>query len=419
MGETELFLHFAVALAIGLLIGVERGWQTREFEEGTRIAGIRTFALLSVLGGLWALMGEILGEMLLGFSFLAVVAIMVISYIGNLRSPKDASITTIVAAIISFTLGALAIRGYIEIASTIAVVTTVILGMKPFLHGWLRRIEAQDLQATYKLLLISVVLLPVLPNQGYGPWEIINPYQTWWMVVLIAGLSFVGYIAIKFAGASRGILLTGFLGGIVSSTATTVNLSRFYRSLHSRHLLSAGIIIATATMYPRILIEVAVVNHALLPLLVWPVLFMAACSALFLVWFWKKRENTENDTAMVLANPFQLGQAIQFGLLLTAVLVLAKAFNIWFGDQGIYTVAVISGLGDVDAITLSLANMAKAGLADHVSVRGIVLAIISNTVVKGGLVACIAGWPMFRSMIPFYLFLILAAVASLFVIQFR
>lgn len=418
MGETELFLHFAVALAIGLLIGVERGWQSREFEEGTRIAGIRTFALLSILGGLWALMAEILGEMLLGFSFLAIVAIMVISYIGNLRGPKDASITTLVAAIISFTLGALAVRGYIEIAATVAVVTTVILGMKPFLHGWLRRIEAQELQATYKLLLISVVLLPVLPNRGYGPWEIINPYQTWWMVVLIAGLSFVGYIAIKFGGATRGILLTGLLGGIVSSTATTVNLSRFMRKLQSPHLLTAGIIIATATMYPRILIEVAVVNHTLLPMLVWPVLFMGACALLFLTWFWKKRENTDNKEALVVANPFQLGQAIQFGLLLTAVLVFTKAFNIWFGDQGIYTVAVISGLGDVDAITLSLANMAKSGLSEMVSVRGIVLAIISNTLVKAGLVACIAGWPMFRSMIVFYLFLILAAAASLYVIQF-
>src|SRR6266508_2904997 len=223
----ELLQRLGLSLFIGLLIGTERGWQERSATEGERVAGIRTVGLLGLLGGLWALLAQELGTVLLGFSFLAVTLLMIVAHFLDVRAHRDVWITTVIAALLTFVLGATAVQGHEAVAAGGAVITTVILSLKSFLHGWLKKLEETELFAALKLLLMSVVILPWLPDRGYGPWDALNPYDIWFFVVLIAGISFVGYFAMKLAGSTQGIIVTRLLGGMVSSTAVTLSFSRF------------------------------------------------------------------------------------------------------------------------------------------------------------------------------------------------
>ncbi len=407
----EQLIQLGAALALGLLIGIERGWEERGAREGGRIAGIRTFGLLGLLGGLWALLAEDMGQGLLGISFLSLTAILVAAYWRQHQTDYDRGITTLVAALVTFALGALAVRGQLHIAISGAVVTVTLLSLKPVLHGWLRRLEPEEFYAALKLLLISVVLLPVLPNQGYGPWQAFNPYQVWWMVVLIASLSFAGYLAMKLAGAERGILLTGLFGGTVSSTATTLTFARLAGQIDMGRVLATGALIASTTMFPRILLEISIVNPALLPALTLPLALITLVALAYIAWLWRGSRASGDATPLQLKNPLQLRSALQFGLLLAAIMVLAEAFRAWLGETGIYLLAAVSGLADVDAITLSLASMARTDLAPELAARAILLAALVNTLVKGMLVFSIAGSSMSRHFAP-GLLLILAAGAA-------
>jgi len=410
-------INLAIALALGLLIGIERGWKERSAEEGSRIAGIRTFGLLGLLGGLWALLAEDMGEILLGISFLALTAILVAALWRERRTERDLGITTLVAALVTFALGALAVRGLLHLAITGAVVTVALLSLKPALHRWLNKLEPEEFYAALKLLLISVVLLPVLPNRGYGPWEAINPYQVWWMVVLIAGLSFAGYLAMKLAGAKRGILLTGLFGGMVSSTAITLSFSRLAREIDMARVLSAGVLVASVIMFPRVLIEVGIINPALLPHLLAPLSLITLVAGSYSVWLWRSSKDNREAGTLRLQNPLQLKSALQFGLLLAAIILLAEAFRAWLGETGIYLLAAISGLADVDAITLSLANMARTDLPVEVAARAILLATLVNTLVKGILVFAIAGGSMARHFAPGLILILVTGIGSLFLLQ--
>ena len=280
----------------------------------------------------------------------------------------------------------------------------MLLSLKPTLHRWLSNLSAEEFYAALKLLLISVVLLPVLPNQGYGPWGVLNPYHIWWMVVLIAGLSFAGYIAMRAIGAERGILLTGFLGGLASSTATTLTFARLARHISLGRVLAAGTLLASATMFPRVLVEVAVINPQLLPALVPPLGLMALTTIGYGFWLWRRhRAQTQTQThtgTLPLHNPLELKSALQFGLLLSVILVLAEAFRAWLGETGIYLLALVSGIGDVDAITLSMARMSTVDLPADVAARAILIATLANTLMKGLLVGMIASREMIVSFLP-------------------
>ncbi len=391
----KLFLDLWLALAVGLLIGAERGWQKRTAAEGGRIAGIRTFGLVGLLGGLWAVLGREFGDILLGFSFAAVAALMILAHVLDPDRERDRSITSVVAALVTFALGALAVRGFEAVAAAGAVITATLLSLKPVLHRWLQQLEPEELYGTLKLLLISVVLLPVLPNQGYGPWHALNPREVWLMVVLIASISFAGYFAMKIAGTRRGILYTAILGGLASSTAVTLSMSRIATKRSTlAPLLSAGVLAACATMFPRMLLAIAVINPnlvlpALAPLAIMGLVTLAAAG-----WILQRSPRSGDPGEVPLRNPFELGPALKFGLLLAAVMVLAQAFKAWLGHTGIYLLAGLSGLSDVDAITLSLAGMARSDLAAHVAVDAIVLAAMANSVVKGGMALAIGGRAM-------------------------
>ncbi len=386
----DVFVHLWVALAVGLLIGVERGWQERSAAEGSRVAGIRTFGLMGLLGGLWALLAERLGDVLLGFAFVAFAGVVIVAHLRDVRLDRDVGITTVIAALVTFALGALAARGEPIIAAACGVLTATLLSLKPLLHHWLEKLEAKELYGALKLLLISVVLLPVLPNESYGPWGALNPYRIWWFVVLIATISFAGYFAMKIAGTRRGVMLTSLLGGLASSTAVTLSLARLGRQRDLQCILAAGILAAAGTMFPRILLEVAIVNPTLLLQLTLPMILMMFASYGTVLWFWRQRRG-EESTELPLRNPFEIRPALQFGLLLVVIMLLTEALQIWMGEAGIYLLALVSGLADVDAITLSLADMARGDLAADVAAQAIVLAAMMNTLVKGIMAFAIAG----------------------------
>ena len=391
IARMELLQRLGLALVIGLLIGAERGWQERSAIEGERVAGIRTFGLLGLLGGLWALLAQELGTILLGFSFLAVTLLMIVAHFLDVRADRDVGITTVIAGLLTFVLGATAVQGHEAVAAAGAVITAVILSLKSFLHGWLKKLEESELFAALKLLLISVVILPWLPDRGYGPWNAVNPYEIWWFVVLVAGISFAGYLAMKLAGATRGILLTGVLGGMVSSTAVTLNFARLAEKENIRPLLCAGMLLAAAVMFPRIVFEVAVVNPQLLGSLA-PILSLMTLTMLGgAVWFWRQYHGDSASTELSIRNPLELLPALQFGLFLAFILLLGKGLVSWVGEAGIYALAALSGLADVDAITLSVSRMAKDSLSSQTAVNAIVLASMVNSLTKGVLAMVVAG----------------------------
>lgn len=415
----EMFLHLAVSLAIGLLIGLERGWQEREAPEGSRIAGLRTFGLIGFLGGLWAVLAEQFGALVLGIAFAVLAALMMLAHREDVRRNRDLGITTVVAALVTFALGSLAVLGQVAAAAAGAVLTMTLLSLKPVLHHWLRRLEYRDLTAVIKLLLISVVVLPALPDAGYGPWQALNPYRIWWMVILIAALSFAGYIAIKWAGTRRGLLLTGLLGGMVSSTLTTVNFSRLAREDRLAGPASAGIVLAATVMFPRMLAAVAVINAALLSTLAVP-LGLMTCAAASGAWWLNRRQSGEHgEPGLDLGNPMELLPALKFGALLALVMLLARGMHAWLGHSGIYAAAAVSGLTDVDAITLSLAQMAQGTVDEYVAARGIVLAALVNTAFKGGLAVVIGGRAVAQRVLPVFGLTVAAGVLGLYLMELR
>jgi len=383
MTELENFKLLSIALAIGLLIGLERGWHFRDRDEGMRVAGLRTYGMISLLGGLSGILAQQVNSFFMGFVFLGLTSVLLLAYSKSLDKFGDFSITGIIASLITFTLGALTVFGHITLASASAVVMTSLLGFKPLLHGWLKKLEQQELYATLKLLLISVVMLPILPDKGYGPWTAFNPYHIWWMVVLIAGISYLGYFAIRIVGNQHGPVLTGALGGLVSSTAVTLNLSKLSaQQPNMENVLAAGILTACATMFARTLLLASLMNPIMFRALLLKLLVMTVLTYFVAFVLWKNGRGFKTIEEVKLENPFQLGMALRFGAFLVAIMLLSKLLTVYFGDMGTYFLAAASGLADVDPITLSMSQMSKEGLEVSVAARAILIAVSVNSAIK-------------------------------------
>lgn len=414
MGEInyEVVLHLLAAFAIGLLIGIERGWSGRKEDEGDRIAGLRTFSLIGLLGGVWAQLASIIETWVLAVAFIAVVAMIIVSHIIGTKETKDIGVTTEFAMMLTFSLGAWAAFGYYIYAFITTALVVTMLGIKPILHRWVSSIETEELYSGIKLLIISLVLLPLLPNQGYGPWNALNPHWIWWMVVLISGISFVGYFAIKYAGGKIGTILTAFVGGLASSTALTLSMAQIAAKQKNKTLFMGGVVIASSIMFIRVLIEVAVVNMNLLRQVLPPILLMFVLLLAGGSWLWLQKTSLAAEAEIKVKNPFNLPMALKFGALLGVILLLSAATREWFGDQGIYVLSLVSGLADVDAITLSLSRMAISELNNSVAVMGIIIASATNTLVKGFLFAFFAG---LKSSLKLFGILLISVVPGLII----
>lgn len=398
------FRGLLVALSLGLLIGLERGWSERSGEEGSRVAGIRTFGLISLLGALWQLLSVENTRWLVALAFVAFSLLIAVSSFLEIKQKGDYSITTPVAALIAFGLGALAMSPHLKLAAAAAVIVAVLLGLKPVLHGGLRKLEPQELAAILKLLLISCVLLPILPDDTIDPWNTFNPYEVWWMVVAISGISFAGYFAIKLAGPSRGILLTGLLAGLVSSTAATLSMSRMANTQPAlQRLLAAGITIASTTMFLRILLVVSFVQPALIRVLLWPLLPMILSGYAAAAWLVRDQRTIILTSALELKNPFEFGMALRFGAMLGVIMILTQWLQDAYGHAGVLLLAGVSGISDVDAITLSIARLSVSHFSVEAGALAILLAAAVNTVVKCGLAVVIGRGTMARILIATFL----------------
>jgi uncharacterized membrane protein (DUF4010 family) len=388
--------NLGLALAIGFLIGLERGFVFREAGEGQRFAGIRSFTLVALMGGLAALTLDPAGPWLAAMFLGGVIVLVALSQIQLAQSKGVLATTTSIAMLLTFALGFLAVIGETQVASVGAVVTAVILALRDRLHGWLRKLAVVELQAVLQLLLISVVLLPFLPNIGMGPGDVLNPTEIWWMAILVAGLSFLGYVAVKLAGPNAGLLLTGLFGGLASSTAVTVTVSRMAEKGRSfLSVLAAAAALAALLMFIRILILATAVHQEMLPHLLPSIGLMGLVTALgagVLIFRIQIKKGPQNpDQSGLLRNPLELPTAVGFAALLAVIILLAHFLEQWAGAQGLYVLAAISGLSDVDAITLAMSRVARDGGDIETAANAIVIAALVNTAVKIGIAAVFSG----------------------------
>ncbi len=381
----EPWWRFAVALLIGALIGLEREFvQQRTGEDD--FAGIRTFSLMSLLGAIGAYLVEDYGLLPFLAAYIGIILLVWSSYLGEIVRKHEEGITTEVAAISVPLLGALVIWGEFELASALGVIIALVLALKPTLRNLTSRMSAGDLRAILEFLLITAVVLPLLPNSNFGPFNVINPYQIWLLVVLVSGIGFFGYVLIKVLGAEQGVGVTGILGGLVSSTATTVSFSgRSKGNPELSSILAQGILLTSSVMFPRIMIEVAIVHTPLLRVIAIPMVAML-CTNLGLVFFLWRRRNVQNQgerKPVEVSNPLRLPTAITFALAFVVVLIVVQWANEAFGEAGVYLASVLSGVTDVDAITLSVSELASnSQLQPQVAGFAVVLAALINTVAK-------------------------------------
>ncbi len=387
---------FLTSLALGLLIGLER-----ERSPAAK-AGLRTFSLVALAGTLGALLSERTGApWVLGAGLIIMGGMMVASYFKDGDS-NDPGTTTIAAVVVCYALGALVWFGMEQLAVTLAILTTALLYFKPELRGGARSLTRLDLVSILQFAVLSFVILPILPNKDYGPYNALNPYQIWVMVVLISGLSLAGYAALRIAGQRHGTLLTGLFGGIASSTATTLAFSRHSRdSADMTGMAALIILLANWVVLIRLFVLVAVLQPGLLR----PILTLLGCGALaglaMLYLFWRRLAEKPAMPTLEMKNPTELRAAIGFGLLYAGVLFAAAWLADLVGNQGVYAVALVSGLTDVDAITLSSLRFFSMGnLQGDQVITTVLLALLANIVFKSGLATGIGGAGLARQVLP-------------------
>lgn len=402
---------FLVALGIGLFIGLERE-KSEDIPDEQSVSGIRTFTLISLLGASCSLLLESGNSLLMSFIAGGVMLLVVLGYYLSSSKTRDIGVTTEFAQILVFTLGFLAYNPQTRKVSVILAVTSaLILALKESLHDIVENIREYELIDTLKFAVIAFIVLPLLPNQAVDPWGVINPHEIWLLVVLISGISYVGYVATKILGVDRGLGLTGLLGGLSSSTAvTTAMADKSRREAKIVKPAAFAAIIASNVMFPRIAVEVFVVNRQL----VWQVLPALAAMggagvfAGFIIWH--KREKTKSE--IKLDSPFALKPALKFGAFFIIVLLVQYFAKEQYGSSGLYGVSLLSGLADVDAITLSTARMGlKGDITDAVAVNAIILAAMSNTLMKF-IYAYVIGGREFARLVGFASIAMIAAGAA-------
>ena len=378
---------FTTSLALGLLIGLER-----ERSPAAK-AGLRTFALVAVLGTLLALIGQKTGSpWMLVAGFVGVAAIIISAYVGD-DNEDDPGTTTQAALMLCFGLGAAVWYGYGTLAIMLAIVTTVLLHFKPELQNMSKSLTRRDLQSILQFAVLSFVVLPILPDHDYGPYSSFNPYQTWLMVVLISGVSLAGYVALRVVGHRYGAPLLGFFGGLVSSTATTLVYARHSKNGDAMARLAVVVIlIANLVVLVRLSVVSGFVSPRILPHIL-PVLMSGfTLGLLATIWMWRHIQRDSESPMPQFTNPTEIKTAVGFGLMYAAVLLCAGWLSDYAGSSGLYALAVVSGLTDVDAISLSSLRLFELGrLGANQAVTAISIAYLSNLVFKFGLVAVVGG----------------------------
>jgi uncharacterized membrane protein (DUF4010 family) len=381
-----LLSRLAVALGIGLLVGLERGWKTRAVEGGRRAAGIRTFALIGLLGGIVAALAQATGSplgagLVLGFGFAVFGAVFTVLERDADRAAGSYSATTTIAAFVTFILGAYALLGDLRVAAAAAVAATGILAARKDIHAWVARITWPELRSALVLLAMTFVVLPVLPDIQVGPAGGVNPREVWLIAIVLAGVSFLGYGTVKLFGVERGVLLAALAGGLVSSTAVTLANARHAAAKEGApRLLAAGVAVASIVSFIRVIAIVAVLKPVLLTLVA-PALgaagLAAAAYAALAVYRLGDRKREEAAPADFV-NPFSFWPVVGFAVFLGVIIVLGRMVGEKFGAGGALLGAAGVGLADVDAITVSMARLVPAPLGVLAASQAILAAVAAN-----------------------------------------
>lgn len=412
MANADLYGSLGVALAVGLLLGVQREQSVSTASPEKRhlpFGGIRTFPLVALAAALSTIIGQKLGLWLIGLAFGILAVPILMAYADDLKAGRDRGITSESAFVLTFLLGVLAASDSVAetrerwlLVAGIGVLATGLLALKQSLHHLVGRVSSDDVLAMVKLAVVAVVVLPLLPDRPMGPLAVLNPRNIGLMVALIAGVGFLGYVAIRALGPGKGLGVTGLLGGLVSSTAVTLALAG--RSKQDRavaSLCALGVVLACTVMPLRILATISIVNFELVKALAVPLGAVALAGLLAsLILYLRNRASdgqpTAEDEAARLRNPFKLTSAVKFGLLFAAILWVCKAMTLWAPRGGIYLAALLAGTTDVDAISLSMAGLVRSStLSRQAGASAILIAAGSNTLVKAGLAVSLGG-PGFR-----------------------
>jgi uncharacterized membrane protein (DUF4010 family) len=412
----EPWWRFGVALLLGALLGLEREF-IQQKEDVPDFAGIRTFSLIALFGAVAAFLSNLWGLMPIAIALGGLILLTTASYIGELmRSGKDAGITTEVAALLTFFFGVLAMSEYVRVAIVLSVITALLLSLKGKLHDWIRRMNTQDIRVTFQFAIVAAVVLPLLPDQEIDPFGLLNPFRIWLMVVFVSGIGFSGYVLMKVLGPSRGINLMGLLGGLASSTASTISFATASRQNPDMSALYArAAILASSVMVPRVLLWVLVISPPLL-LVVSPTLLAMFVSGLVIAYVLQRKSSLDESNlqrSFQVSNPLKLSTAIKFGLFFALILIIIEFSQTWLGDSGVYLTSLLAGLTDVDAITLSVSRLvSNAQMEMNVAGTAVIIAILMNTIAKGAIAVSSGSPELRRAILPAFGLILLVGIIS-------
>jgi uncharacterized membrane protein (DUF4010 family) len=406
----ELLSQLGIALGIGVLIGLERQLSHRDQSHG--VGGIRTFALVAVFGFLATLPDPAVFPWLQPASLVALTALLSVRYTSHLRDGQK-GITTELSLFITFILGMLVHLQYSVFAVAVALLMSFLLSLKPKIQEVVQRITEEELFAIFKFLVASVLVLPLLPDRTIDPWAVLNPREVWTVVVLVLSLSLIGYILVKFWSSQQGILVTGFIGGLVSSTVVTWLFSnRSKRDPQNSQVYALATLLAISIMFARIFVLTEVVNAGVgrrmfLPL---AMLFFTGVSVTYVLYRRSMSTKVEAPDLATMGNPFNMADAVKFALMFSVIIILVSVANSRFGSAGVYAVSALSGLASVDAIIVSMARLAGSQVLLHTALNAILIAALSNNVVKL-MFALVRGSPQYKRTVGLGISLIFAVAA--------
>jgi len=386
-----LLIRLAAALAIGLLAGTVRGWQQRSAGEHRRVAGLRTFGLAGLLGGLVGAVSLETSPIILGIGLAVFVGAFASFQWLEARFDNDVSVTSVVAAMMTFILGAYAVVGDVQIAVPAAIAMTALLALREPLHQWVASLRWEEIRATLILLGMSFLLLPLLPDRTVDPWDTLNPAEIWLFAIMIAAISFIGYVCIRKWGEQRGVILAALAGGLASSTATTLTLARLAKQRKgAERLLAGGILLSGTVMVARVGIVSMLLSDGqligLVPALIAAIIVQLAFGLLFVF-----RQESAEGPELVVTNPLELGTALKMAAAIAAVMLAAGLAERLLGEPGVLALAGVSGVLDVDAVTISMARLAGDKLTLVTAMQATGLAVAVNTVAKAAMAGFAGG----------------------------
>jgi uncharacterized membrane protein (DUF4010 family) len=394
-----------LSLALGGLIGIDRERSKKGFP-----AGIRTLAFISLLGMLSAFLSSELNNYLIMIVMLSTIfALLVVGYGVSFNTKRFFGFTSTIIIFLTFVIGMISYYdnyNYNYYAIALAIITTLILSQKTFLHSMVSKLSDNEIFDSLKFAIIAFIILPLIPNKAIDPWGIINPYELWFLVVLILSISYLGYFISKVIGKNRGIYLSGLVGGLISSTAVASSLSILSKKNESLSNASCiGIMLASSIMYIRILIEALIINFSFGTALLLPLILCALIGLSISLFDIRKNRasSTSNNAQIITESPFNLLPAIKFTLFIAVILIASRFLNNTFGESGIYFASMLAGLIDTDAITLSLASLVNSSLSIQIGIVAIIIAVLTNSIIKLLFVKTQGSKNLFKKMIPRYI----------------